>query len=131
MSDGFQGEVALKHSPTTLRVCEEHVLDEPFPGPSLRWGRIHTLDEPPGHVRGVDPQGVGRSPPVKNLNIRLASADPLWTAAWVRLEIILYVYEALCELVTFAFVASHLFSAVIHLAWLLQPRPSSEGCSEE
>ena len=37
-------------------------------------------------------------------------ADSLRTATWVRLAVILSAEEALCDLGTIAFVASHLFS---------------------
>ena len=48
---------------------------------------------------------------VQQLVGRLASVDSLWIAARVRLDAILSVDVKLCDLVTFAFVASHLFSA--------------------
>ena len=46
----------------------------------------------------------------QHLNGRLASADSLHKVAWVRLDVILFAYDALRKLGTFAFVALYLFS---------------------
>ena len=35
MLEGFRGEGALQCLPPTLRICQEHVLDEPLPGPIM------------------------------------------------------------------------------------------------
>ena len=48
---------------------------------------------------------------VQKLDGSLASADSLRIAARLRLAVILSADEALCDLGTFAFSASHLFSA--------------------
>ena len=41
---------------------------------------------------------------------RLNLADSLRTDAWVRLEVILFVEEVICDLGNFSFVKAHLFS---------------------
>ena len=55
--------------------------------------------------------GAGASLLSHHLDGRLALADSLWTAAQVCLATVPSADEALCNLGTFAFVASHLFSA--------------------
>ena len=55
-------------------------------------------------------RGLDTSLLAQYLNGRLASADSLQTETRVRLEVIPFADEAIRELVTFAFVESHLFS---------------------
>ena len=48
----------------------------------------------------------------QQMDVRLDSVDYMWTAAWVRLEVIPSADETLCNLVTFDLVSLHLFFAV-------------------
>ena len=64
-----------------------------------------------GMVEASIREGADASLLAQQLDGRLASVDSLRTAARVRLACILYVDEALRDLGTFDFVASHLFSA--------------------
>ena len=49
MSEVFWGKVNLQRLPPTFDVSEERVFGETIPGSSLRWGGVHTLDEPKGY----------------------------------------------------------------------------------
>ena len=64
-----------------------------------------------GTLEALTCRGSDASLLVQYLDGWLASMDSLRTAAWVPLTAIPFADEALCDLATFAFVASHLFSA--------------------
>ena len=64
-----------------------------------------------GTVEASTRGGEDTSLLAQQLDRRLASADSLRTAVQVHLAAIPSAEEALCDLGTFAFVASHLFSA--------------------
>ena len=64
-----------------------------------------------GPVEESTSEGTDASLLAQHLDSRLASEESLKKAAPVRLACILSVDEALCDLVTFAFVTLHLFSA--------------------
>ena len=64
-----------------------------------------------GSVKVSTHGGADSSFLLQQLYGRLSLADSLWMAARVHLAVILSVDEALHNLVTFAFAASHLFSA--------------------
>ena len=63
-----------------------------------------------GMVEALTYRGSDASLLAQYLDGCLASMDSLRTAAWVLLDVIPSADEALCDLATFAFVASHLFS---------------------
>ena len=64
-----------------------------------------------GTVAASNRRGLETYLLAQHLNGRLDSADSLQTVAWVHLDVILFAYEALRKLETFAFVALYLFSA--------------------
>ena len=67
-----------------------------------------------GSVEASTPGGADASLLAQQLDRRLASADSLRMATRVCLDVIPSADEELCDLGTFAFVASHLFFAGGH-----------------
>ena len=63
-----------------------------------------------GTVEALTHGGLDASLLAQHLYDRLSSADSLQKSAWVCLEVILSADDAICDLGTFAFVESHLFS---------------------
>ena len=118
LSEGFWGEGGIQCLPPTIGICKEHVLNEPLPRPSLRWGGggggggVTLCMTCQGTVEASTCWVSDASLLVQHLNFHLASAYSLRTVVWIHLSAILSADEALRDLISFAFVVSHLFFQV-------------------
>ena len=105
MLEGFRGDGALQRLPTPIGVFKEHVLDEPLPIPSLRWGRFTNLMTCQGTFESLTHGGSDASLLAQLLNGLMASTDYLQTIARVCLVVIPSADEVFRNLGTFDFVA--------------------------
>ena len=103
-------EGAFQRLPPSTHVCKKRKPAKPLPRPGLHRGFTPWLTRQ-GSVEASTRGGADTSLIAQKLNGRLASVNPLRMAVRVRLSVIPSADEALRDLGTFAFVASHLFSA--------------------
>ena len=108
----LQGEGALKCLPPNIGVCQKRVSLEPLPGTILRWGGGFTpWMTCQGTIEASTCEREDASILEQHLDGQLGSLESLWIATRAHLACTPSADEALRELVTFAFVALHLFSA--------------------
>ena len=107
----FGGRAHFSASLPLLALIKNVLLMNPSQDPACAWGGFTPWLTWQGTVKAPTRGVADASLLARQLDGRLESADSLRTAARVRLAAIPSAEEALRDLGTFAFVASHLFSA--------------------